>query len=551
MGLYKTIKENNIYIAMHRSSSKDAYLYFDLSEAITHFEKILCGISETIPEVACMEDLLNYFAIKRIESFTESLTTITDETNLKTIQELSDAAGEVAKRYSTGTIIKYINCEYESLFGKSEDGVTEISEDMHAAFFPIIEFCIKYQTGISDEVFLFLAESKWFIYINYYDELKKKLLSSWDLVEKVFSSDNILNMVRSHCKDLLGIAKSIGESSADEKIKDAINERVFDCIVEVMKTVKERDTIAYGDSVRRIRRYFSEIKYDQEKLAKFEEAHNQFDQKLNDWMDKNGSVFSQSIPSDIADKIFNSDAEWIAKLLLCTHSCKGKKLVSQFSHKPPKNNPLVDFVSHNIDTDEYFTYSKQQQIQISGGVGAALVLQTYSNEQYLNELSDWMGIVLGTIAQRCKFDADDLFGDFSAIIQSIQFVDAARKTHKDEYGACLIYGSCVLIISCIEKLLRLVYKFENQIVLSDELIQLKGLLSNPIISKVLTEDLMKGIGFYLSRYGYVGLNYRNRLAHLSDIKMDEISDTLPHTFFYLYMCVVNGIFIYYCTDPNK
>ena len=75
------------------------------------------------------------------------------------------------------------------------------------------------------------------------------------------------------------------------------------------------------------------------------------------------------------------------------------------------------------------------------------------------------------------------------------------------------------------------YKFENQIVLSDELIQLKGLLSNSTISKVLTEDLMKGVGFYLSRYGYVGLNYRNRLAHLSDIKMGEISDTLPYTFF--------------------
>lgn len=551
MGIYKTIKENDIYISMHRSSSKDAYLYFDLSETITHSQKILRGILETVPDAKCIDDLLNYFAIKRIESFADSITTITDEANREIIWKLTEEAGKIAKKYSIGTIIKYINNEYETLFGKSENGVTEISEDMHTVFFPLIEFCIKYQTGISDEVFLFLAESKWFIYINYYDELKKKLLSSWDLFDKVFSPDNVLNMVRSHCRDLLGIAKSIGESSADEKIKDAINERVFDSIVEVMKTVKERDTIAYGDSVRRIRRYFSEIKYDQEKLANFEEAHNQFDQKLNDWMDKNGSVFSQSIPSDIADKIYNSDAEWIAKLLLCTHSYKGKKLVSQFSHKPPKNNPLVDFVSHNIDTDEYFTYSKQQQIQISGGVGAALVLQTYSNEQYLNELSDWVGIVLGTIAQRCKFDADDLFGDFSAIIQSIQFVDAARKTHKDGYGACLIYGSCVLIISCIEKLLRLVYKFENQIVLSDELIQLKGLLSNPIISKVLTEDLMKGIGFYLSRYGYVGLNYRNRLAHLSDIKMDEISDTLPHTFFYLYMCVVNGIFIYYCTDPNK
>ena len=548
MGLYKTIKENNIYITMHRGTPKDAYLYFDLSEAITHSEKILRGISETIPNISCMEDLLNYFAIKRIESFADSLITIEDETNQETIKKLTEEAGKVAKKYSTGTIIKYINNDYEAIFGKN--GVTEISENMRTAFFPLVEFCIKYQTGINDKVFLFLAESKWFIYINYYDELKKKLLSSWNLFDKVFSSDNILNMVRSHCQDLLGIAKSIDESSAEDAIKVAINERIFDCIVDIMNTAKERDTIAYGDSVRRIRRYFSEIKYDQEKLAKFEEAHNQFEQKLNDWMDKNSSVFSQSIPSDIADKIFGSKAEWITKLLLCTHSYKNKKLVSQFSHKPLKETPLVDFVSHNIDTDEYFTYSKQQQIQISGGVGAALVLQTYANEQYLNELSDWIGVILGTIAQRCKFDTDDLFADFSAIIQSIQFVDAARKTHKDGYGACLIYGSCVLIISCIEKLLRWVYKFENQIVLSDELIQLKGLLSNPTISKVLTEDLMKGIGFYLSRYGYVGLNYRNRLAHLSDIKMDEISDTLPHTFFYLYMCVINGVFIYYCVDDK-
>ena len=102
MGLYKTIKENNIYIAMHRSTPKDAYLYFDLSEAITHSEKILRGISETIPNVTCMDDLLNYFAIKRIESFAESLTTITDKANRETIQKLANAAGEVAKKYSTG-----------------------------------------------------------------------------------------------------------------------------------------------------------------------------------------------------------------------------------------------------------------------------------------------------------------------------------------------------------------------------------------------------------------------------------------------------------------
>lgn len=530
---------------------KDEYLYLDLSEAITHSEKILCGILQTVPDVTCLDDLLDYFAIKRIESFAESLTTITDEANRETIRKLTDAAGEVAKKYSTGTIIKYINGEYESLFGKSEDDSTEFLEDVQTVFFPLVEFCITYQTGISDQVFLFLAENRWFIYISYYDELKKKLLASCELFDKVFSQDNVLNLVRSRCKELLEIAKSIRESSADKKTKSAINERIFNSVMDIMNTVEERDVIVYCDNVRRIRRYFSEISFDQEKLARFEETHDQFNQKLNDWMDENGNVFSQSAPSDMADRIFGSKAEWITKLLSCTHNLKKGKIVSQFTHDPPKQTPLVDFASHNIDTDEYFTYIKQQQIQILGGVGAALVLQTYANEQYLNNLTDWICYVLSTIAKHLKFDVDDLIADFSAIIQSIQFVYEARKTPRDGYGTCLIYGSCVLIIASIEKLLRLVYKFEKQIVLSDELIQLKGLLSDPIISKVLTEDLVKGVGFYLSKYGYVGLNYRNRLAHMSDIKMDEISDALPYTLFYLYMCVVNGVFIYYLTDSNK
>ena len=84
---------------MHRSSSKDAYLYFDLSETITHSEKILRGILETVPDAKCIDDLLNYFAIKRIESFADSITTITDEANREIIWKLTEEAGKIAKKY--------------------------------------------------------------------------------------------------------------------------------------------------------------------------------------------------------------------------------------------------------------------------------------------------------------------------------------------------------------------------------------------------------------------------------------------------------------------
>lgn len=291
MGVYKTMKENNIYISMHRSSSKEETDYFDLSDTITCSPKILCSILETTPTVTSLDDLLDYFLIQRIKCLTQLIPTIEDETNQEIIRQLSDAANEIAKKYSTGDIIKYINNEYEILFGKYKDGVAVISKDMRTAFTPLVEFCIKYQTGINDSVFLHLAENKFFIYVDYYDDLKKKLLTSWTLFDKVFSTDNILNMLRSHCKELLAIAKSVNESSVDEKIKPIINERLFNCIVDIMNNAIEREIIAYSDSVRRVRRYFSEIKFDQQKLARLEEAHSKFDERLTDWMKKTVAFF--------------------------------------------------------------------------------------------------------------------------------------------------------------------------------------------------------------------------------------------------------------------
>ena len=104
----------------------------------------------------------------------------------------------------------------------------------------------------------------------------------------------------------------------------------------------------------------------------------------------------------------------------------------------------------------------------------------------------------------------------------------------------------MLIIASIEKLLRLIYKHENGIIITGEHFQLHSLLENKEIEKVLSEDLMKGAGFFLSKYGYIGYDYRNRLAHLSDITLNEIPWSLPFTLFFLYFCIVNSIFLYYC-----
>lgn len=88
-----------------------------------------------------------------------------------------------------------------------------------------------------------------------------------------------------------------------------------------------------------------------------------------------GSVFSQEIPSDIVETIWGSKADCLSKLLHMTHTFKNGEVSSNFTYDETDEPSLVDMVSHNIDTDDYFSYSRQQKVQISGAVGTAMLMQ--------------------------------------------------------------------------------------------------------------------------------------------------------------------------------
>lgn len=541
MGIYRTLQDNEICISLHRSSRLDRFFYLDVNEAIENATKLTESIKETATEINSLENILDFFALKRIASFSAAINVVNEPDKQAVLTALTDLALVTQKSFSTGKVIQYINNEYETLLEER----TGTTEDIRNLFFALVEFCIQFQTGVSASVFAHLADKHWFVYITYYDELKKKLLAYGKLFQTVFSEENVKNLVRSKCSKLLEIAKAL--SGYNDNF-NYLNEHILNCAIEIMRTAQDRDVLAYGDSIRRVRRYFSEIRYDQQKMQQFEEAYKEYDRKRSDYLDKHGHLFSHQIPGDMADKIMSSNAAWITKQLLMTHSLKGEKIVSQFTFPDPEEPSLVDMVSHNIDTDEYFTYSRQQKIQIAGSVGTALIMQIYNNPQYKEDCMTAMAGILSAIASKCGFQDDDLITDLIAIDQSLQFVDAARKKNVDDNCWSLVYGASMLIMACTEKVLRLVYKHDKDIVLSDEVIQIGPLLSNEIIEAILSKDLMRGVGFYLSKYGYIGLNYRNRLAHLSGISIDDISNTLPYTLFYLYMCVINGLFINYCAD---
>ena len=121
----------------------------------------------------------------------------------------------------------------------------------------------------------------------------------------------------------------------------------------------------------------------------------------------------------------------------------------------------MDMVSHNIDTDEYFTYSRQQNIRIAASVGTALLMQVYCNQQYRESCILWLSTILDAITTKICADDYGLVTDLVAIDQALQFVEAARTTKGAEHCSSLLYGASMLIIACTEKVLRLVFKTDN------------------------------------------------------------------------------------------
>ena len=103
-------------------------------------------------------------------------------------------------------------------------------------------------------------------------------MEKWNCGNDVRFSKRILGhgfgkkLICSKCQTLLEIAKNIPETTqSDADCLALIRARVIALSISILQTAVDLDLLAYGDSMRRVRRYFSEINYDQQELSKFEE----------------------------------------------------------------------------------------------------------------------------------------------------------------------------------------------------------------------------------------------------------------------------------------
>lgn len=170
-----------------------------------------------------------------------------------------------------------------------------------------------------------------------------------------------------------------------------------------------------------------------------------------------------------------------------THSHKEDEIKSVFFYEKPKEFSLLDLVSYNIDENNYFTYSRQQNLDILGKIGTVTMMRIFEKEEYHDQIFECIAFFLIEISKVCNIEDENLVEDLFAIDQLMHGVEVAREKGESKSIIGLAYGACMLIIASVEKLLRLIYKkHENGIIIMVKHFQLHPLLENKETETVLS-----------------------------------------------------------------
>lgn len=204
-----------------------------------------------------------------------------------------------------------------------------------------------------------------------------------------------------------------------------------------------------------------------------------------------------------------------------------------------------------MKTNDFFTRSHQRYLSCEISVGTAAVMVIFTDKDLLSECYEWYDAILKYICEAIDYTDNDLYNDFGLLYQILNNLFYSQESIGKEIESALSYGPCMFICSLVEKLLRVIYKYEKQ---KEEYIDINNytlgeLLSekNDVINKILGDIQVKHLRyFFLSDPdGRVGQAYRNKLAHWRDLSPYDLNRSFVCKLFFLFMNAVNSIFVYY------
>ncbi len=553
------MKENghNIYIKYY--GSNDLGTEHDLKQVIEgkdmledYYEK------KKHEEEFDFNDYIDYLIMEKIINMEEIIPLIMGSKNQEIMRGIIDGLKGIYNKIDFGKQIKFINTNIEEIFSNIEDyyDIGKVT----------LEKIISFQSGIDEEVFIYLIRNHFFIVIDNYENLQK-IIEKNEKIARVFFDENILRKniiyrLEVICEIVISVSRRKGKGFQN-LLQNAVK-IILDYGEEVIDKLNENNIMRHHNIVKCIYRFTQELKLLE--ANKFEKYMEEADKLLGDHLNENGltieldSKLQDSIKELIDERIkdLKSDISWQLKLLILTHE-KSIGNMDSILNQPPKREEasILDYVSTNIDTDEYFTFSHRDRLEISMRLGSTILYKALRDKKAFDELHSSFYMAFNYITDELSYDREDILDDLGLLFVMLEklFIVSENVDKYDRQSQS--YGLSMFICALTEKILRITYKYIQQ---DEEYVcSQRGTMgsyinpNNKVMSRVLGDYQIKHLQFYFLQTddSKIGFNYRNKLAHWNGIFNNECNEILVCRLFYLFLNVFNSILCYLFKESEE
>lgn len=553
----KIRKKSGGYISYKFYGIKDLSAGFDVKFVIDNRD-LLNETFAVIPRVTIvkhLDELRLFFLAKKISNMGEIIPYINTDKNKTIVQNTTSICCKYYDGIGKGAVIKYINKSYKRIFNRNKLD--------HALIDVVLDFVFENNKGIKKPVWMFLADEYGYRLLNEYARIKKVLLRNdygSAMLDKMIKIESPTNLIEYHLNDVFSVLSDIllNHKENDELIRvtEQKTNQIYDIINNLNENdITERDLLIKDSIYRGLLDYLRKIK--DKRANAFSKKVKELNDKLNTWLKMNGKIVSYKIPVDEIVDMWRKDKHWESRLLSLTHSFRKEddsvKIFSRLG-ECEKADTLLDFFSVNMPTDEYFTYSRQLNLQIHSNIGGGTISTILLNDNDAEEYYKLIASAIYHIQDRSKSDrAKSLSTDINILLEGVETI----RRNKDEASVkSIYYGTTMLACVLSEKILKTIYEdlMMNEQYVSTDNLELGSLLDsedkdNPLIP-IFGAVHLKHLAFFLCKAGdnRVGYGTRNSLAHLSDDIEEKLSNQLISQLLWIFTDILNTAFWFYASQ---
>lgn len=539
------LSENNISMSVRYYGSGDLLTGWEVKEIVDNvsfFDAFYTNYS--IETIGTLNDYIIYLFLLKFRALEEILPLLQQDEHKEVVSKLSQKASIICNTVDTGNIVRFINTHIEEIF--------EIENHLHDIRDVTLELIKKYSTGIDYSVYTYLCSNHYYLVIGNFDSFFKIIKSDPTLFEKIYPTGRLSDLQERRFKETLDIFASI-LCGASKELKTLVNERVSVLCADVeslVSTITEDNVMLCEGTVREFLSFLKQIKHP--KANDFDIHYKTVEKVLFNKIHKSGQHSQYEIPVEEIIQHFSSIENWAARLISLTHSHvpSSGDLKSRLSFERDDTHSLMDLGSTNIPTDGYFTFSHQMMLSVHASVGAGTMVGIISRPEVYQDYAKLVMSAILFISEQMQREDEHLFHDWVLLDRMLKTIMANREMDAESIQP-LCYSAAMFTCSFTEKMLRLFYvdKVKDQLYVPVDKATLGQLLTESNTVMVDTFDLIhiKHLAFFLSKCGdkKIGHNYRNRIAHWTEMENSNLTISLVAELLWLFTDVLNTIFAHY------